>query len=46
MEARLSGPAPEPDSQREKDFQEVSIPVNMVYNFLVKCQGYYLEPGC
>ena len=31
MEARLTGPTPEPDSQREKDFQEGSIPVNMVF---------------
>ena len=34
MEARLSGPAPEPDSKREKDFQEGSIPVNMVSSWL------------
>ena len=38
MEARLSGPAPEPDSQREKDFQEGSIPVNMV-SFWLNARG-------
>ena len=32
MESRLTGPAPDPDSKREKDFQEGTLILMLTYN--------------
>lgn len=45
MEARLTGPAPEPDSKREKDFQNgTSSLMNTFISYLVKLCMAFLGP--
>lgn len=45
MEARLTGPAPEPDSKREKDFQNGTFSLmNTFISYLVKLCMAFLEP--